>query len=383
MIETTRQDAPLSLGPNLPAALAPCTPAAATACLLGLTLPELTALLAAHGLATGHAGALYAAVFVHQATSFAAMTCLPASLRHACTAHFNLARPPLTQRLISQDGTRKYLFDAADGGRFEAVYIPRVGGSRSNTLCISSQTGCAVGCRFCFTASLTRHRDLSAAELVGQLLAVADDLRPLGAAAVVRNVVFMGMGEPLLNYHEVVQAARVFLQPSGLGLSRRRVTLSTAGIVPRIHQLGRELPLQLAVSLNASSDAVRSAIMPINKKWPLAVLIDALHAYPHAPRRRFTIEYVLLADVNDRPEDARRLPELLAGLPVQVNLLPLNPHDRTPYRAPSPGAVRAFQANLRAAGLHALVRTPRGQDIAAACGQLGVSGASAPSSLAG
>ena len=263
------------------------------------------------------------------------------------------------------------------------MYIPHVGGQRSNTLCISSQTGCAVGCRFCFTASLRRHRNLSAAEIVGQVLAVADDLAPLGQGARITNVVFMGMGEPLLNYDNVVQAARVMLEPLGLGLSRRRITISTAGIVPRIQQLGEDLPVQLAVSLNASCDAVRTEIMPINKKWPLASLMRALRAYPLAPGRRITLEYVLLRDVNDRVEHAEQLLALLGDLPVKLNLLPLNPHERTVYRAPLRAQVDAFRACLRAGGLHALVRTPRGQDISAACGQLGESSRQAPADQVG
>ncbi|HET6344677.1 MAG TPA: 23S rRNA (adenine(2503)-C(2))-methyltransferase RlmN, partial [Myxococcota bacterium] len=285
---------------------------------------------------------------------------------------FDITRPRIDDRQVSGDGTRKYRFVAADGTAFEAVYIPEVArGRKTNTLCISSQSGCAVGCKFCFTASLRRNRNLSAGEIVGQVLAVRDDVAPLGEAARVTNIVFMGMGEPLLNYANVVHAARILLEPLGPGFSSRRVTISTSGIVPRIYDLGRDLPTQLAISLNATTDEVRTRIMPINKKWPLTELTAALRAYPLPPRRRITIEYVLLGGVNDSLEDARRLPRLLAGIPVKVNLLPLNVHERTELQAPTRNSVHRFQEELQRAGFNALVRTPRGQDIAAACGQLG------------
>jgi 23S rRNA (adenine2503-C2)-methyltransferase len=295
-------------------------------------------------------------------------------LRQAFEDTFDISRPRIDDCQVSHDGTRKYRFLAADGTAFEAVYIPVVArGSKTNTLCISSQSGCAVGCKFCFTASLRRNRNLSAGEIVGQVLAVRDDVMPLGDDAKVTNIVFMGMGEPLLNYDNVVQASRILLDPQGADFSSRRITISTSGIVPRIYDLGRDLPTQLAISLNATTDAVRTRIMPINKKWPLAELTAALRAYPLAPRRRITVEYVLLGGINDTLEDARRLPALLDGIPVKLNLLPLNPHDRTEFSPPTAASVQRFQQELQRAGFNALIRTPRGQDIAAACGQLGES----------
>ncbi len=354
-------------------------PAAAQTNLLGYTLAAMQAAMQQAELPAYRAQQLYGAVFARRATDFAGLTEFKSSLRAWLAARFCMQRPHIDQRQVSVDGTRKYRFVTADKTAFEAVYIPVVGSVRTNTLCISSQSGCAVGCKFCFTASLRRNRNLSAAEIIGQVLAVQDDVAPQGAAARVTNIVFMGMGEPLLNFDQVTCAARILLDRRGLNFSSRRVTISTAGIVPRIHALAAlardgSLPLQLAISLNATTDAIRTQIMPINKKWGLQSLLDALRNYPLQPRRRFTIEYVLLGGINDSLEDARRLVQLLADIPVKVNLLPLNPHDRTPFVPPSTAQVRAFQAQLRRNGMHALVRTARGQDINAACGQLGESG---------
>ncbi len=351
--------------------------------LLGASLAELEAIAAEHGEPRFRARQMYEAMYQRRVATFGGMTSLPKALREGLDADFSLCRPSIDRVEVSRDGTRKYRFLGSDQAAFEAVYIPEVAAnSRTNTLCISSQTGCAVGCKFCFTASLRRARNLSAAELIGQVLAVdADVVGLLGDEARVSNIVYMGMGEPLLNYDEVVRSAHRLLEPDGLDFASRRVTISTSGIVPRIHELGRVLETQLAISLNATTDEVRTSIMPINKKWPLAELIGALRDYPLLARRRITIEYVLLRGINDSIEDARRLPRLLAGIPVKVNLLPLNPHDRTPFLPPHPEQVDRFQAELRKAGINALKRTPRGQDIAAACGRLGESAvAEAPQS---
>jgi 23S rRNA (adenine2503-C2)-methyltransferase len=345
---------------------------------LGCTQAEMADLFAALGLPTFRAKQVFNALFARRVESFLSMTELSRPLRESLQAQFDLGRPRIDACQVSVDGTRKYRFVAADGTAFESVYIPEVGGKRTNTLCISSQSGCAVGCKFCFTASLKRNRNLSAAEIVGQVLAVQNDVTPLGEAALVTNIVFMGMGEPFLNFVAVTQACRLLLDPKGMGFSGRRITISTSGIVPRIRQLAElsksgELPVQLAISLNATTDAIRTQIMPINKKWNLEALLGSLRDFPLQPRRRFTIEYVLLGGINDSLDDAKRLCTLLQGLPVKVNLLPLNPHDQTPFVPPTDAAVRLFQGHLRRSGLHALVRTARGQDIAAACGQLGES----------
>jgi 23S rRNA (adenine2503-C2)-methyltransferase len=311
-------------------------------------------------------------VFARRVQDFAAMQQAPRVLRHAFADAFVLTRPAIDTVQVSTDGTRKYRFVGHDGSAFEAVYIPEVSqGRRTNTLCISSQTGCAVGCKFCFTASLRRNRDLSPGEIVGQVLQVADDIAPLGDAFMLTNVVYMGMGEPLLNYDNVVQSARILMDPNGAAFSSRRVTISTSGIVPRIYDLGRDLPVTLAISLNASNDETRTRVMPINKKYPIAMLMQALRDYPLPRRRRFTIEYVLLAGINDSPQHAEELAALVHGLPVKINLLPLNEHDRTSFRRPTDEAVRVFQDTLWGLGYKALRRTPRGRDISAACGQLG------------
>jgi 23S rRNA (adenine2503-C2)-methyltransferase len=348
------------------------TPPPARPSLLGSTCAELEALAETAGEPRFRGRQLYEALYRRRVASFGLITTLPKRLRSALEERYLLDRPRLDRVQAATDGTRKYRFVGVDGLGFESVYIPEVAKqSSTNTLCISSQTGCALGCKFCFTASLRRNRNLSAGEIVGQVLAVMEDVAALGDDARVSNVVFMGMGEPLLSFDNVVRAARLLIDPTGLGLSSRRVTISTSGVVPRIVELGKTIPTQLAVSLNATTDEVRTRIMPINRKWPLRELMAAWHAYPLPPRRRITIEYVMLKGINDSLEDAKRLPALLARLPVKVNLLPLNAHERTELEPPAPEQVLRFQDVLHRAGINALIRTARGREIAAACGQLG------------
>jgi 23S rRNA (adenine2503-C2)-methyltransferase len=350
-------------------------PLAARVSLLGVPKESLAAFLAEHdGGRAFRIKQVHSWVFRARVTSFDAMTNVSAALRAKLAAHYTLDRPCIDEVHASNDGTRKYRFVASDNTAFEAVYIPEVAKGRgTNTLCISSQSGCAVGCKFCFTASLKRNRNLTTAEIVGQVLAVMDDLVPLGEGAQVTNIVFMGMGEPLLNYTHVVTAAQYLVSEEACGFSPRRVTISTSGIVPRLVTLGHDVPTQLAISLNATTDAIRTRIMPINKKWPIEELIEAMRNYPLLPRRRITVEYVLLGGINDSMQDAHRLNTLLDGIPVKINLLPLNAHDRTEFIPPTHAQVMAFQRVLLHAGHNVFVRTPRGQDIAAACGQLGES----------
>ncbi|MCC6805998.1 MAG: 23S rRNA (adenine(2503)-C(2))-methyltransferase RlmN [Deltaproteobacteria bacterium] len=304
--------------------------------------------------------------------SFDEMTDIKKGLREALAEGFDLSLPEIAERQVSPDGTRKYLFVSPDGGAYEAVYIPEVAiGSNTNTLCVSSQTGCSVGCTFCFTASLRRNRNLTTAEIMGQVHAVMRDVKELGDQAKVTNIVFMGMGEPLLNYDNVVAACRLMVDERGLWFATRRVTVSTSGIVPNIARLGQDTEVQLALSLHAASDDIRSKIVPINKKWGVGALVQALRDYPLKPRRRFTIEYVVLGGVNDSLEEAHKTGRLLQGIPCKINLLPLNPHERTPHAAPSEAQTKAFQAVLREYGFNVFIRTPRGQEISAACGQLG------------
>ncbi len=340
--------------------------------LLGFMASELEALVKTLGQPSYRGRQLHHGLFHKLLPGVAAISDLPKAFRELVAASFATETPSIHRQQISQDGTRKYLFRAPDGVTFEAVYIPEVAKGRgTNTLCVSSQTGCSVGCKFCFTASIKRWRNLMAAEIIGQIIAVQRDVTAISADAQVTNIVFMGMGEPLLNYAEVTRAARILMDPEGLSFASRRITISTSGIVPRIYDLGRELPVQLAISLNATTDEIRNEVMPINKKWPLAALIQALRDYPLQPRRRFTIEYVMLRGKNDSLADANRLVRLLQGLPVKVNLLPLNGHERTDYTSPTEATVLAFEAELRRAGMNAIIRTARGRDIDAACGQLG------------
>ncbi|MEL6544039.1 MAG: 23S rRNA (adenine(2503)-C(2))-methyltransferase RlmN [Myxococcota bacterium] len=340
--------------------------------ILGIPRDELERFVEAAGEKRFRATQIVEGFQAQRLGSFQELTTLSKSLRSALEETFDTDRPRMDQVQRGDDGTRKYRFVAKDGNAFEAVYIPEVAkGSRTNTLCVSSQTGCAVGCKFCFTASLRRNRNLSAAEIVGQVLAVRDDVTDAGETAQVTNIVFMGMGEPLLNFDQVTRAISILLDEKGAAFPSRRITVSTSGIVPRIYELGAKLDTQLAISLNATTDETRTQVMPINKKWGIDALLEALRAYPLKPRRRITIEYVLLGGINDSAEDAHRLVDLLRGIPNKVNLLPLNPHDRTPFEPPPWDRVLAFQKILRNAEMNVLLRTPRGRDISAACGQLG------------
>jgi 23S rRNA (adenine2503-C2)-methyltransferase len=310
----------------------------------------------------------------------------------------------LDRTLVDPDGTRKLLLRTHDGHAIEAVLFPM---DEAYSLCLSSQVGCNRGCRFCLTGTRRRARDLTAGEIVAQAAAAARVLADAPAEApaeasapggavpdrtgarprtgepgkAIGNLVFMGMGEPLDNYDAVVRAIRILQHPLGADVSSRRITVSTAGVVPGIDRLGREpdLTVNLAVSLNATTDAVRSRVMPVNRVWPLGELFAALRRFPVPRRRRITIEYVLLDGVNDTPDDARRLVELTRDLPCKVNLLAFNPWDGAPYGRPAAEAVATFQAALRAQGLTVTVRVSRGRGVGAACGQLGgqAAGASA------
>ncbi|MBN1959998.1 MAG: 23S rRNA (adenine(2503)-C(2))-methyltransferase RlmN [Deltaproteobacteria bacterium] len=347
--------------------------------LLGLLKYEIESLLLSLNEPLFRAQQVYEAIYRHGLSNFANITTISKKLRSTLDEHFLIDYPKIDQVQQASDGVRKYRFVAMDGQAFESVYIPEVVkvGRVTNTLCISSQTGCSLECKFCFTASLKHYRNLSVAEIIGQVFAVSHDLaancttkKPIENTRVT-NVVFMGMGEPLLNYDNVLAAVKLLIDADGMNFSNRRVTVSTAGIVPRIYDLGRAVQTQFAISLNATTDEVRSQIMPINKKWPLNELIAALRAYPLSPRRRLTVEYVMLGGVNDSLADAHRLINLLSFIPVKINLLPLNAHPRTSLHPPSMEQVLKFQKVLRDASMNTIIRSARGQDIAAACGQLG------------
>lgn len=348
--------------------------------LVGLPLPELRAAALAAGAREAEAGLrarqLFHWLYVRGAASLAAMTTLPAALRARLDERWSLDRPEIVAEQRSADGTWKWLLRLADGQEVESVLIPE---ADRGALCVSTQVGCTLACSFCHTGTMPLVRNLGAAEILAQVLLARDRLGewPSGRPArLLSNIVVMGMGEPLYNYDATVAALQLATAEDGLGFSRRRVTLSTSGVVPRIDDVGRDLPVGLAVSLHAARDEVRDRLVPINRKWPIATLLDACRRYP--VRRRITFEYVMLKGVNDGDADARELVRLLRDLPAKVNLIPFNPWPGAPYECSAASRIRAFAAIVEAGGLAAPVRTPRGRDILAACGQLKTASARAP-----
>ncbi len=302
------------------------------------------------------------------AVAFDDMTDVPRELRARLGAELGLGGLRVAEVQTSRDGTRKLRLEVAEGRAIESVLIPD---GDKLTQCISSQVGCALDCSFCATATLGFGRNLTAGEIVEQVLLARRLLAEVEPGRRITNLVYMGMGEPLHNYANVVRSIRILTDPRGLDFSSRRITVSTAGLVSGIEKLGREdVRPNLAVSLNATTDEVRDAVMPINKKWNIDALLGSIRAYPLERRRRVTFEYVLLAGVNDTPADAARLCALLRGMPCKVNLIPWNPHPLAPYRRPTPDAIERFQNEVKRLGLPAYLRTPRGDDIDAACGQL-------------
>lgn len=312
---------------------------------------------------------LFRAIYQRRIDSFEQATELPLALRRALDEQCQLNPVAIRRVLRSSDGTRKYLGDLADGRSIECVWMPE---QRRDTICISTQAGCPLGCSFCMTALMGLERNLSSGEMAGQVIAVLNDVYGAGQQPEHGvNVVLMGMGEPLLNYENVLAAVRLMADASGLAISPRRITLSTAGIVPKIAELGKEtVRPKLAISLSATTDEIRDQLMPINKRYPLSVLLEACRAFPLKPRERITFEYVLLEGVNDSPQDARWLIKLLHGIKAKVNLIAHNSTSELPYRASGEERVLAFQRIVLDAGYSAFIRTPRGRDILAACGQL-------------
>jgi 23S rRNA (adenine2503-C2)-methyltransferase len=295
-----------------------------------------------------------------------AITSLSKRFRGALASKFQIALPEILEKRTSRDGAARYRLQFPDGNAVESVYMPE---EKRVTLCLSSQAGCAVECRFCFTALMGLIRNLTAGEILGQVCAVIRDQQI--SSRIRLNVVFMGMGEPLLNFRAVMKAVRIMIDQNALGIPLRRITISTSGIIPGIKALA-EQPLRpkLAVSLNASTDEQRASLMPINHKYPLRDLLAACRAYPLRPREVLTFEYVLLAGVNDSRPDALRVARLLRGMRAKVNLIPYNGGPGLPYRPPSFDRVLEFQGALAARGVPAFIRISRGQDIRAACGQL-------------
>ena len=338
--------------------------------LRGLSREALEALVAAHGERPYRARQLFRWLHRSGAATLGEMTDVPRALRDALAAGARLTTLERAAEQVSSDGTIKWTWRARDGRLVESVFMPE---TDRRTLCVSTQVGCAIGCTFCLTATMGLARNLEPGEIVDQIHRANRRLVELGVAPGPRpltNLVFMGMGEPLANYPNLKAALELLLSEDGPQFSQRHVTVSTSGVVPVIRKLGEELPVKLAVSLNATTDAQRDALMPINRRWPLAELMAACREFPMRNGRRITFEYVLLAGVNDSLEDARRLADLVQGIPAKVNLIPYNANPGLPFEAPPPSRVVAFQEALAARHLTVVVRKNRGRDISAACGQL-------------
>ena len=336
--------------------------------LLGMELPELhSALAQAAGQSQPdyRARQLYSALYRHKISDVQQAGVLPAALRTGLSA-MPVGLPEIDHVYNSVDGTRRYLLKLADGRTVETVLMPETG---RDTVCISSQVGCPVDCRFCMTALMGLERSLTAGEIIGQVLLVASENRLLIESGRF-NIVMMGMGEPLLNLPNVLKATRILCDPEGVGLSEKRITLSTSGIIPKIEELGQaEVRPKLAISLNASTEEQRREIMPITRKYHLRDLLAACRAYPLRTWEKLTFEYVLLGGVNDSDADARRVAKMLGQLRAKVNLIALNPGPGIPFVTPAPERVASFQEIVKRA-LPCFVRKPRGLDIYAACGQL-------------
>lgn len=367
--------------------------------LKNFTLPALEAFLSGKGKERFRATQIFKWIYQKDAAGFAEMTNISKDLRAELeeTACISTLEPTTVE--VGADGTRKYLFVLEDGNGVEAVIIPEEG---RNTLCISSQAGCAMACEFCLTGTFKLTRNLTTAEIINQVMAVKRDLLALAAdagtqagtpaaeeqhcpdddddndtdcrnntpPAVIRNIVLMGMGEPLHNLDNVIPALQIMIDGNGLQFSNRRVTVSTCGLVPEMARLGREVTLNLAVSLNATTDELRNRIMPINRRYPLAVLLKACRDFPLPSRRKITFEYVMLGGLNDSLDDAKRLLKLIRGIPNKVNLIPFNEHDGCGFTAPTRAAIDAFHKFLIDHNVTVITRQSRGGDISAACGQL-------------
>ena len=339
--------------------------------LVGLDRQDLAALMAELGEPAFRARQLWHWIYYRGSRDFSAMSSLAKDFRQRLEEKFIAGRPFVTTDLKSIDGTRKWLLKFQDGQEVESVHIPE---EDRGTLCVSSQVGCTLTCKFCHTGTQRLVRNLSASEIVGQIMSARDHLGEWPSPKDGRqlsNIVMMGMGEPLYNFDEVAKALKIVMDGEGIAISKRRITLSTAGIVPMIERCGRELGVNLAVSLHAVNDALRDELVPINKKYPIAELMAALKTYPGLSNaRRITFEYVMLKGVNDSPADAKALVRLLKGVPAKVNLIPFNAWPGAPFERSTPEAIRVFSDIVFDAGYSSPVRQPRGEDIMAACGQL-------------
>jgi len=348
--------------------------------LVGLTREALREALVAAGTPEKQAkmrtGQLWQWIYQKGVRIFDEMTNLSKEYRVLLAENFVVAIPEVVSKQVSVDGTRKYLVRIAGGHEVETVYIPE---TDRGTLCISSQVGCTLTCSFCHTGTQKLVRNLTAGEIIGQVMLARDDLgewpepgrNPVNTARLLSNIVLMGMGEPLYNFENVRDAMKIAMDPEGIQLSRRRITLSTSGVVPEIARTATEIGCLLAVSFHGTTDEVRDKLVPINKRWNLDALLDALRDYPKVSNsERITFEYVMLKGVNDTDEDAHRLVELIKGIPAKVNLIPFNPWPGAPYERSSNNRINAFAEIVYQAGYASPVRKPRGEDIFAACGQL-------------
>ena len=347
--------------------------------LIGMTRDDLRAALASLGVADKQlrmrVAQIWGWLYAHGCQEFDQMSNVAQGLRDKLAADYTLARLDMAERQISDDGTRKYLFRLADGQLVETVYIPEM---NRGTLCVSSQVGCTLTCRFCHTGTQKLVRNLSAAEITGQMVAARDDLEDWGqnpqsnsGTRKVTNVVMMAMGEPLYNSDNVAAALNVMSDGDGLSLSKRRITLSTSGVVPEIPDMGAKTGVMLAISLHAVTDELRDELVPLNKKYPIEALLEACRNWPGLSNaKRITFEYVMLKGVNDSDTDARALVKLLAGIPAKINLIPFNPWPGAPYECSDEARMQTFADIVNRAGYASPVRRPRGRDIMAACGQL-------------
>ncbi len=367
----------MSVTLDLSRAAAPSAAASALVNLTGLTREGLREALIAADICPPEKARMRAAQvwrWIHHygVTDFALMSDVAKETRAKLAEAFTLARPEIVERQVSRDGTRKWLIRTAPGIEIETVFIPDVG--RAGALCVSSQVGCTLNCTFCHTGTQKLVRNLTAAEIVAQVQVARDDLGEWPSPKEDRrlsNIVFMGMGEPLYNLDNVADAIDIISDGEGIAISRRRITVSTSGVVPMIPELGERTGTMLAISLHATNDPLRDVLVPLNKKYPLDQLMAAIRAYPGLGNaRRATFEYVMLKGVNDSPDEARALVKLIQGIPAKVNLIPFNPWPGTDYQCSDWKTIEAFAAILNRAGYASPIRTPRGRDILAACGQL-------------
>jgi 23S rRNA (adenine2503-C2)-methyltransferase len=339
--------------------------------LIGLSKDELASALTSVGAEKFRAKQVWQWMYAHGASDFSQMRTISKSQQAAFAEHFSIERPNVDRALTSNDGTRKWLLSFSDGNKVESVHIPE---EDRGALCVSSQVGCTLTCTFCHTGTMKLVRNLTASEIIGQVLIARDSLGEWPAPQenrLLSNIVMMGMGEPLYNYDQVSKALNIIMDPEGIAISKRRITLSTSGVVPMIERCGEELGVNLAISLHAVRDDLRNEIVPINKKYPIKMLLEACKNYPAAANsRRITFEYVMLKGVNDSDTDAHELVRLLSDIHAKVNLIPFNPWPGAPYECSSNNRIHKFAEILNDAGYSSPVRTPRGRDIFAACGQL-------------